>query len=536
MKRLIVVLLCVSAFASNTHAKVPPTLRNAPPGVRGVPDNAASRVPAAVRSFIPIDSAQARALPISDVLLPPSTGEGAFESLGATTEALPTSPEVGSPRTIATSSIGVEEPVTITINQSGIDKTSTAWIRRVSTSPFNVRNQYEYSGNGTVVSGTIGIPTGYTDSADPVLAENPYNAGAGPLNMYMGGITFNRAGNGGGANPSSVRVWTSTTGGYTWSSNGSEVDVNADPNSPVLLDKPWIEVSWHAGTLGYVYASWSAYNLTSPGSSEIRFRRSRNGVSRPRPICNPGPCTPTWDSMVTVATGNFIGAQIVVDGSGYVYVFWMSFGTPNQIMMVKSINAGAEPTLQGTVFGSPQVVASTPNAGDLGFYVMNNLIRAVTLPSARFNDAANRIMVAWHEKEPGSAKTDIWLAHKAPADASFSIVKLPGSTSGSDQFTPTLDNDESGNALVTYYDNYNVAAGYYRQTAQYITSTGVTAGGGTIAIGSNCYAGQLPTRRAVGEYQGLWRWAYGSGGTRWDTAWTCGSTTTPRTINNTWVK
>jgi hypothetical protein len=451
------------------------------------------------------------------------------ESLGSSTESLPSSPEVGTPRLVASSSIGVEEPVTITIKQSGVDKTTTAWIRRVSSSPFNVRNQYEYSANGTVVSGTIGLPSGYTDSADPVLAENPYNAGAGPLNVYMGGITFNRSGSG-AANPSSVRVWTSTTGGYTWSSIGSEVDVNPDPSSPVLLDKPWIEVSWESSTLGHVYASWSAYNIQTPSNSEIRFRRSRNGVSRSRPICNPGPCTPTWDPMVTVATGNYIGAQIVVDTSGYVYVIWTSFGT-NQILMAKSLNVGAEPNAQGTVFGSTQVVANIPNAGNLGFY-LDNGIRAVTLPSARFNDAANRIMVVWHEKEPGTSKTDVWLAHKLPTGGSFSIVKLPGSVAASDQFTPTLDNDESGNALVTYYDNYGVTTGYYRQTAQYITSTGSLAGGGTIAIGSNCLAGA----RAVGEYQGLWRWAYVSGGTRWDTAWTCGSTTAARTIYNTWVK
>lgn len=424
--------------------------------------------------------------------------------------------------TVATDPVGVEEPVIINLVKSGLNHTLTAFIRRIGTS--TVRNEWSYrASNGAISGGTVPLPAGYTDSADPVLAHNGTAGGVGPLITYMTGLTLNRAGND-PANPTSIRVWQSVNGGSSWTGSGSEVDVIATGTTRAL-DKPWIAVSETGSTTGFVYVSWVRLDTSGAAQNELMFRRSRNGVSKPHAVC----CyPPTWDSAVRVTDLGLVqGPQIVIDNAGYVYVVFVDF-TLRQMKIARSRFPGANfPSDGSSVFLPAQTIATYNRIGavPLTNRIFSGLTRVVPLPAARYNAPTNEILVAWTEGETDqSTMVDVRLSRvTATGTMSMTSVALSSQiiSAGVNQFTPVIETDGAGTVMMAYYDSRGLSGSNYQERVVKMSSTGtllapVFPDTNPTALGTSCAAD------FVGEYQGLWRGEYPPNGFRYDVAWTCG--------------
>jgi hypothetical protein len=409
---------------------------------------------------------------------------------------------------------------------------------------FNTRIQYSFVDTfNTTGSGTLTLPSGYTDSSDPVLAHNASTSGVNPSATYLVGLSRNRTGDSSVINPTSVRVWQSGDGGYSWSDSGSAVD--AISSGTTVVDKPWIAVSQAPGSLGYVYVAWIRLDQPSASThqSQLMFRRSRNGVLRSHACCG-GPRT--WDEKSQIGgAGNWQGPQIVEDGLGYVYVFWTDL-TNHTIMGARSLRPGADFDSLGRQFDAVQTISSFNRIGagqnENTLTPETTPIRAVPLVAARFHPLTNRILLTWHEGETvGSAFAKISYAYATPPQVGdamgFTLLRplpSPVNSAGSDQFTPTIDTDESGHVLLTYYDRSGASDGSYQEVAAWLDSDGVLIPASfphtnPTRIGPQCTSG------IVGEYQSVRRGFY-RGIYQWDLAWTCGDAGGTRTIQGSAIR
>jgi hypothetical protein len=514
-----------------------------PPVVYGPPDNSATRVPPPGLSYLPEAPAMRRESVMSSVLFAPEDSKRSamthatseYEPSGTTGAASPwrlrSEVVVVDPvTTVATDSLGVEEPVIINLVKSGLTHTLTTFIRRLEeqSNAFTVRNEWSYrASDGTISSGLLPLPAGYTNSADPVLAHNGTTGGIGPGITYMAGLAMNRASNLDAANPSSIRVWISVNGGFAWTGVGSEVDLIAS-GTTVALDKPWIAVSETGSTTGYVYVSWVRSDQTTAHQNQLMFRRSRNGVSKPHAVC----CyPPTWDSAVPVtSTGYVHGPQIVIDSAEYVYVIFTDFAT-SQMRVARSRFPGANfPSDGSSVFLPAQTIATFNRI--VGNRIFSLLTRVVPLPAARYNAATNEILVAWTEGETDNAAVVDVQLYRLTANTAMTATRVVlGSQINSaavNQFTPVVETDGSGTVVLAYYDARGLSSNTYQQRVARLSSLGtllppVPPDTNPTPLGPTCRAD------TVGEYQGLWRGSYPAG-FRYDTAWTCGASATNRTI------
>jgi hypothetical protein len=438
---------------------------------------------------------------------------------------------------------GVVEPTTISLSRFGGTSTCTAYIRIVNPNVpgFNTRIQYSFVDSfNTSSSGTLTLPPGYTDTSDPVMAHNAATSGVNPLATYMVGQTRNRSSDSSVINPTSVRVWQSGDGGFSWSDFGSEVDAIPAGTTGQIVDKPWIAVSQAPGSLGYVYVAWIRVDQTSGSShqSQLLFRRSRNGVLKPHVCCGRAG---TWDAKTSIGgLGNWQGPQIVEDSLGYVYVFWTDL-TSHTILGSRSLKPGADFDSLGRQFAAAETISSFNRIGagqnENVLTPQTTPIRALPLISAHFDAVTDRILLTWHEGETvGSANTKISYAYATPPPVGdpmvFTLIRplpSPINTTGSDQFTPAIETDESGQVLLTYYDGAGRSDGSYQETAVLLDSAGnvvpaLFPATNPTRIGPPCTSG------AVGEYQAVRRGLYG-GTYQWDLAWTCGDVDGTRTIH-----
>jgi len=181
--------------------------------------------------------------------------------------------------------------------------------------------------------------------------------------------------------------------------------------------------------------AWAKFNLTS-GTSDLYIATSTDGGA-------------IFGDPKHVASGGIIqGPQIVVNYYyGRVYVLWVDYSL-NAIRLSFSDDYGQ--------------TWSAPETGPTGNMVSNILlkgnIRANSLPMARFNHAANKICVVWHEYEGATYNTDVYYSTKS---SSGWLPKkrinddIPDPNYPKDQFMPALDFDVSGNLVVTFYDRRN---------------------------------------------------------------------------------
>ncbi len=415
---------------------------------------------------------------------------------------------IDAPATVATDVNGVEEPTTAALRKGGVTHQVTAFIRRVSVPPevFHVRVEWSYRGSdGARAAGRFELPSGYTDSSDPVLATGGDHA----TTIYAVGRVMNRdPGNDISINPASIRVWQSLDGGASFPGTGSQVDMQP-AGSSLTVDKPWITIS----SDGIVYVAWVRLDLTGGGQSRILFRRSRNGVTKSH-ICCGGP--PAWDAPLAVSPPSDVtGPQIVVDAAGFVYVIWTDFGA-RQIRMARSLHpAAAADGSEAAAFAGAQTVATFTRIGSgSGANTISGGIRVLPLASAQYDAATNEIVIAWTEGESdGGAHTGVRLVRgTAGALTTFSPVSLDTvNVAGADQFTPAVAVTDGGNVLLAWYDRTGAAMEYQERIVELTPAGAVVA---QAAPGPMCQAA------IVGEYQGLARVPSTAGG-RWQVAWAC---------------
>lgn len=259
------------------------------------------------------------------------------------------------------------EPSVISINKDGTDWTTTVYTKYVA---GIAKNYFSTTADfSTFYRGQLPLPTGYSWSGDPLLAENPYTTGVAPGRVYLTGLLLN-----GGISPTAIAVWHSDDGGRTWPSP-TIVAQSSDSSSPV--DKPAIADSWHSGSLGTVYVAY----VRGGATKQLFVAKSTDGgVTFWNPIAVPQ------------ATGNINGAQILVNYYyGDVYVLWTDFSM-NAIRLSRSTN-----------FGSNWTVPETAASGNIVLANIKGGLRVGSLPMARFNHIANKICVVWNEWQEGES-------------------------------------------------------------------------------------------------------------------------------------
>ncbi|MDA8241407.1 MAG: sialidase family protein [Nitrospiraceae bacterium] len=367
------------------------------------------------------------------------------------------------------------EPSVMAHNSNGTVYKSTTYIKILSD---GVTPRIYYSTTPdfyTFQRGQLALPSGYQYTADPLMSKNAFNGGIAPGRIYTTGLIYNPGSGQSYGIPNGIAVWSSNDGGRSWLQATIIISDTSDRTS--TFDKPAVDVSWNSGSLGYVYAAYIyVYGGTNPATTYIGVSRSTDGgVTFPQ-------------TTVPFSTSDKInGVQVLVDYySGYVYVLWTDFSN-NTIYMSTSRD-------MGTTWSAPESVASgkmvNPNYfgyqeyGFLKCSGSNNGVRAASVTMARFNWAANKISVVWHEWKQGSPSncnslppgssgctTEVYYAAKSPSGWQGKVKISDALTN--DQFMPALDFDSTGNLTVTFYDRRDDANNikYYPYIAR-IDSTG----------------------------------------------------------------
>jgi hypothetical protein len=221
-----------------------------------------------------------------------------------------------------------------------------------------------------------------------------------------------------------VRAYKSTTGGATWTFDGtvSGTQTNTDKEM-IWVDhsasspfKDNLYVCWHNGSPVYVNhrtaAGWGAAPLRVSGGE---------------------------------TTGTGIGCDVKTNGAGDVFVFWPDTGG-GKILVAKSTNGGAS-------FGAPVTIAATFDSYDIG------------VPYVTWTDLTGVAGCASSANEPGSVtaspcKTRVWFARSSDGGASWSAPGMVNNPVAlNDQFNQWLAVDEATGTLgVIYYDTVNDVA------------------------------------------------------------------------------
>ncbi len=242
-----------------------------------------------------------------------------------------------------------------------------------------------------------------TEAGDPIAAFD--NDG----NLYVGGISFNRAG---------------AINGHVYVASYAANDVAIPGDTPdypvdylrtrivgrgtpsrnfqgIFQDKPMLEVDrTGGGDDGNVYVCWSRF--TGFGHNKIQFSRSTNGgVTFSRPI----------NLTAHGKTGSVQGCDIAVEGDGDVYVTFRTFADPsvpaeNALYFVRSTNGGAS-------FGRPHKIRSivpyapadpTRDCGDGPFLCRSEFVFARTPLEPRVtadqNSSSNGVHLVYNEVDP----------------------------------------------------------------------------------------------------------------------------------------
>jgi len=396
------------------------------------------------------------------------------------------------------------EPTDRTLTIGSTTYTTVASIKYLFTGPAPNQNRFRnYFATTTDFStwtrGELPMPTGYTQSGDPLMDENSYTTGIAPLRKYVTGIIFQDY-TGPTVVPNAIGVWHSDDGGMTWS-QPTLAAVNTDQN--FFLDKPAINVSQWSGNNGTVFIAYMLVDLRPSNPSQLLVARSTDGGV-------------TFSQPVLVTSGNIEGPQILTSPYGdKVYVLWADY-TLNAIRMSTSTSSLLVWTAGETAATGSLVTPSTQylNGG--------SGVRALTLPMARYNWVKNCVSVVWHEFESSSSnQTDIFYVAKT---ASGWQTKKRISPTTNDQFMPGFDFDSLGRFMVTFYDRSQDPNNLlYRESWARTDYFGNVLSSGVLAVPDSnpCYAANPCQKPFIGDYQDSWWWNFSDQyGNRFNAVWT----------------
>lgn len=362
---------------------------------------------------------------------------------------------------------------------------------------------------------TFPLGSGLTDSADPNVRTNPYTDGVLPGEVYTSFFSGTRNGVN-IVNPMNAVVWGSADGGVTWTT--TSVAASTTSTDTHIIDKPVMDVSWWPTTRGYIYVAWMEIPLVNgtPDTvhAKLQFRINNNGLWT---HCSGfGQCLTAWNTTQTIVDGSVTGEgpyapQVVVNSAnGNVYVFWLD--SAGELKMERYVQA------TGT-WSNPIVVTTGINLIGLnGNTQFIHNIRAIVLPTIRYNDVTGNVMAIWHALTgPQGTTTDTAIYYTAfNADTITTPVTAPILIDATGaQLQPSIDNDPSGNALITYYSTQTQANNlWYQPFASCINTVGVVT---CVAhsIDPNIYA-----NTDLGDYNESYYWSYTDAqGPRWHFGW-----------------
>ena len=336
--------------------------------------------------------------------------------------------------------------------------------------------------------------TPYQNTADPYVAANVLTGGVWPGRVYCTGMLFTAAAdNGQFYLNSSIGLWHSDDGGDSWSEPSG---VAWQFGGGVLTDKPTMAVSYYSGTAGDIYVAWVDRNLNNPNGSGLRIARSTDGGA-------------TFEGAVVISYDNVQAPTIAVDSNtGRVYVIWLNLHY-GDLRMASSSGLHGQPL----AFGAHSSITTNINT-----LTLNGGVRALTVPAARFNWIANRLILAWHGR--GASGTDVFYSYFPCSGAgctgySWHTPIQLSTTPTNDQFMPGLDYNRYGDVLVSFYDRHDDPSNlrYHEYVAElHADGTGLTnvrvsdfQSDPTIANGNTV------DRGFIGDYQDAWIWAYPDG-------------------------
>lgn len=524
MRSAIVLSLLVLLFGGTALAKDPPPLKGPAPSPwlteNGHPDQDVN--PAVFDgpiSRVPItDVTSSAKLPIETIVRKPKVSSLSIPS-HVTSMLIPSSLDIRY-NAIAGANVGHEaESAVYTTRFNGTDSTVTAfmwltnnhWITDYATSTALT------SDSATFTRGTLTIPANYNETVDPWLTGNPYATGQRPGVVYLTTLAGYRSSPTAAlGNPMAVRVYASDDGGITWTT-GADVATTTSA-SGYELDKPVADVSWYSGTLGYLYVAW--VEVVSGGAYRIRVRRNWGGLwVRCRPVG--GGCDTSWDAAITVAPGvpdeYATAPQVVVNpNNGNVYVFWRTSPCATCVPRYGELRM-ARSTDYGVTFSSPiTLVQNIRVTGNNGF--LANGVRAVVVPTIKYNSGTNRIMAVWHAATANTPtnQTALYYAAFDPDVVSSPIITNPTpilDSAGMD-VQPAIDNDASGNMFVSYYGTTAGNETLYQQYGICVNSSG------TRTCGPTPLEGTQSATRFIGDYHESYYWSFiDTHGARWNTVW-----------------
>lgn len=379
------------------------------------------------------------------------------------------------------------EPSIIAVNINGVPWTTTAAIKYIPVAGYTdklARNHFATTSDFIAFTrGELPMVAGYSRSADPLMSANLYDAGIAPRRMYVVGNLHNADSN----LYSAIGVWRSDNGGQTWS-QPTLAEIRG--GGGYLLDKPAIGVSWHSGTLGYVYVAYVSIDFHTNNNALVIERSTDGGLSFGNPF--------------VIAYGGAVTApQIVVNSSsGAVHVLWAD-ETNRDIRMATSNDYGLS-------FGAHEIVSSIFHVGTI-FPGM----KGGTYPAARFHWPSGRIIVAWHGD--GTSATDVYYSYKPCAvncnPFGWRNPIQVNDSSINDQFMPGID-FTGNNVVIAFYDRRHAAGDrrYHEYYAlQNIDGTLLEPNKQISESLSDPDAHQLEDgadRYFIGDYQDLWTWSY----------------------------
>ena len=417
------------------------------------------------------------------------------------------------------------EPSLVTINKSGVDHTILSYQADPGTHFFSLHVAMSTnltSSNAAFTTTSPAVPSGYTDGFDSTLVENPFTDGARPGAVYLTALlAYQPFGNAGTRNPMQIRTWASDDGGSTWS--GGQAVASTASSADYILDKPVTDVSWFQGTRGYLYVAWVEFPSGASNASRITMRRNTNGLwQRCRPVG--GGCDTAWDAPITINDGRFAdGAyapQVVVNpDNGHVYMFWVSSAT-GAVQMRRSTDAGStfQPELTVPPITIVQGVKIIHGVGNHG-YLLNGL-RAVVVPSIKWNSGAHNVMMAWHARTANELTNQTalyFLSFNPDTISSPQALPAPFNDAAESQIQPAIDNDDNGNVLVSYFTTQNASAPNFDTYQVY--GVGLTAGGQVLAAPTPLQASSYPAG-FTGDYHETFFWTFADALTsRWNTSW-----------------
>jgi len=247
-----------------------------------------------------------------------------------------------------------------------------------------------------------------------------------------------------------VRAYKSTTGGATWTFDGTVSGTQTDTDKELI----WVD---HSATSPYkdnLYVCW--HN----GDPVYVNRRTASG----------------WGTPIQVSgaetTGTGIGCDVKTNSAGDVFVFWPDTGSGGSGKMLV-----AKSTTGGATFATPVTIATTFDSYDIGVPSFIHRRALIYAAGGAFKSAQkDEVYATWADltgaagctspaNEPGTntaatCKVRVWFARSSNGGASWSMPSMVNNQATlSDQFNQWLAMDEASGALgVIYYDTVNDTA------------------------------------------------------------------------------